>query len=123
MGDVVHSSDLHHLDPEREELVRQEAEQAQALRRSEQRDDLKFLLRGPVGRREVRRQLWVAGFDVAEERVPSIFDRHAAVMACKEAERAPGVQLIWTILRMLAQRELPADHFQQLMTETLSDDS
>lgn len=115
-------SDLHPLDTRRDLVLQQQEEQQRIAAQIERKEDLAFLLRGPVGRREVRRQLWVSGFDVLEERVPTVFDRHASEMARREAERAPGLQLIWTLMRMLAQRELPFEHFEKLMTETMPDE-
>ncbi len=83
-----------------------------------QRDTLVWLLEGRKGRREVRRQLLEAGFDVFSDLVPTVFDRHYGEMCTRESFRAPGVQLIWTLMRMLATGELPRDPFVQLMTES-----
>ena len=96
------------------------AEQQALERMAQERERLeiiKFMLKGPQGRRELRRQLYEASFDVSDPGVPIVFDRHAGEMARNDASRAPGVQLIWTLLRMLAHGELPLSDVSKLMTE------
>lgn len=87
---------------------------AQDVRR---RGDLVWLLSGRRGRRRVRRELREAGFDIRSDNVQTILDRHHGAMCFREGLRIHGVQLIWSLMRLLASGELPDESFKLLMTD------
>jgi len=90
-------------------------ERAVAIRRAK---DLAWLLAGERGRRKVRFELGLAGFNMNDELVLSIFDRHYGAMCAAEGPRISAVQQIWSIMRLLAKGEIPFADFKALMLET-----
>ncbi len=100
-----------------------ERHQRLMLEAQERREHLLWMLKGENGRRELRRQLSVTGFDVTNPFAPDLFDRHGGEMARNVGLSAPGLQLIWSLLLMVARGDVPFDKFQALFTETISDGS
>jgi hypothetical protein len=83
----------------------------------EKRRDLVSKLSGRRGRREVRRELREAGFDVSSDAISTVLDRHHGQMCFNEGLRTKALQQIWPIMRVAASGELPFESFQKLMTE------
>lgn len=82
------------------------------------RAHLEWLLKEPMGRRELRRQLQNAGLNVHQPHVPDIIDRHHGQMCANAVLRAEGEQLLWSILRLTTSDPNLIGFLRDLFTET-----
>ncbi len=121
MGHVERPNDFDATDLDDTERREMERDQQLRLEAQERREHLVWMLKGENGRRELRRQLSATGFDVANPYAPDLFDRHGGEMARRVGLSTPGLQLIWSLLLMVARGDVPFDKFQALFTETISD--
>lgn len=100
---------------EEQEKEQEQAELVAAILRAQ---DFAWLLSTEQGRRTVRRQLALSGFDVHSDSIRTTFDRHHGEMCFNESNRLRGLHIIWPMMRALAEGELPFESFVRLMTET-----
>lgn len=121
MGCVDFQTDYDPTDPDALPERQRVRDQQAMLEAKERRDHLVWMLQGEKGRRELRRQLRETGFDVTVPYAPNFFDRHGGEMARRVGLCAPGLQLIWSLLLMVARGDAPFDQFQALFTETLDE--
>lgn len=113
---TVAGADIHPTDLEgRQNLEDAQRRHETAVARQE-RADLAWLVSTPHGRRYLRRQLTECGFRFDTDLVSGLIpDGSHARMAFDEGMRIRGMQVLWPVLRMVAQGEIPFEHFVALM--------